>query len=162
MIFAPVSRAQACQLRDGTAAHDVRAQGPTPSLATAHGYDEFAGEEADYAALAYAGVRSVIFAQLDGEPRLVLAADIELEDCIDSGDAFGSVTVPTLRWEAVTAVFSDEDASTPLVAAARSAATGATTLEEATARAAVSKMMDEADLGWYDPSELDSLCRDVS
>lgn len=168
MIFVPVTRAQAGSLRAvGAAATDAPAESPWPghaatrSLLAAHDYDATMAEDGEYAALSYAGLRCLTVG--DDPLRLVLAAEVPDGDLeIDQDDPYGQVRVRRLRWPAVTALFADEPASAPAVAAARGAVLDRPARAEAAvagilAKPAVEALLDGHELLWFAPEELDRL-----
>jgi hypothetical protein len=157
MVFVALDRRAARHLREtGSAPGPWVAHAATPALLQAHGYDESALEDAEFAALSYAGIQSVA---LRGEEalRLVVAAELEagrIEPARD--DAYGQVTVSDLRWSDVRALFVDDPAAAPAVAAARPDALGRS-VTDALAHPSVATLLDEHDLLWFAPEELDSL-----
>jgi hypothetical protein len=72
------------------------------------------------------------------------------------GDFYGEVTVRGLRWDDVQALFSDEPAATGAVARAREVAAGRP-VPEALDQPPVQELLDEHDLLWFAPEELDRL-----
>ena len=155
MVFLPFSRARAAELRAGTSSDEVVGHAATQALLHLHGYDSSSLEDAEFAALSYAGVRAVA----DGaEPlRLVLAADVPVGQVLQTpDDPYGEVAVRGLRWVDVQALFSDEQAATAAVAEARQVAAGQS-LADALERPAVQHLLDEHDLLWFAPEELDQL-----
>jgi hypothetical protein len=158
MVFVPVSRTAARSLRDSAApALELTGYAATPSLLRAHDYDQSTLEDAEYAALGYAGAAAAIDAAWSEPLRLVLAAELSSDELTVDGDSpHGVVHVPELRWRDVRALFSDEEASAATVAAARDAAAGRP-LVEALAVPELETAVDEADLLWFSPDELDRL-----
>ena len=171
MVFLPLSRSEAVALRNGTSQQPGASEpdrsprwtgyAATDALMSSHEYDAAATEDADYAALCYAGVRALTRTQ--DRLRLVLAAEVPDADVrvdVDLGgaaDPYGEVRVHQIQWRAVTALFSDERGSAAAVAAARAALVGDTTLPDALQIPAVQALMDDHDLLWYAPAELDQL-----
>jgi hypothetical protein len=165
MIFVPLSRKQATELRD--AAHrSTDSVGPeqpagwvghttTRAMMSSHEYDASRLEDAEYAALCYAGVRALTVA--DDRLRLVVAVDVPDNEIRSGADPYGEVRADRLRWQAVTALFADEATTAPFVSAARSAMESGTTLGQALEVPAVERLMDEHDLLWFAPEELDAL-----
>lgn len=155
LVFVPMSRAAAVALRQGQAHDGLAGHAATPELLRVHGYDASSLEDAEYAALCYAGARAV----LDPSPdplRLVLAAEVDTDDVeVDPGDPYGQVLV-RVSWSDVQALFADEAGAAPAVAAARTAANGSS-FEEALDLAAVEALDAEHDLLWFTPDELDHL-----
>lgn len=87
-------------------------------------------EEVEYAALHHADA----YAPGPTRRRLVLAADVGPGQLVELGDGWGGVTVTGLGWDQVSALFADEP----------HAATAAVDL-------------DDRDLLWFAPAELDQL-----
>lgn len=156
MVFLPVAHDEAVLLRDsGDPAGPLVGHAATPDLLRAHGYDFSALEEAEFAALSYAAVRAVLDPAVRDDLRLVLAADVPAAAVeIGADDPHGTVTVRGLRWSMVRALFVDEPAAGPAVAAARTAAAGRA-LEAALTLAGVERLSEDHDLLWFNPDELD-------
>ncbi len=147
MIFVGTTRAQleAWRAGDETGAAGVAA---TAAMTTAHGYGPTETEDAEYAALQYAGVASLLF----GPRRWVAAAEVRA--VTDPGSPYGLVEVETLRWRDVQAFFTDEtEAFTDVARLARSVVGRPVT--EVLADAAVLDAAEDHDLLWYAPEELD-------
>lgn len=158
MVFLPLTRADVLALRDsGTAPPgEVVGHAATPSLLRSHGYDVATLEDAEYAALSYAGVHALTLAKAD-PLRLVLAAEVPpAQLSAVSDDPFGSVAVSELSWRDVHALFADEPAAAAAVARARTEVRGLR-LAAASTLAAVEALLDNHDLLWYAPEELDLL-----
>lgn len=157
MIFVPLTRDQAATLAETGEIAPVRAHAVTAGLLDGHELGE-AGEEADYTALAYAGVSAL----LDGaDPlRLVLAADLPRlpaqPDRTAPDDPFGRIVLPRLAWSEVTAVFADEPASAARVSRARAMAAGRT-FEDVVDDPEVEALLDACDLLWFLPEELSAV-----
>lgn len=155
MVFVPVTRSVAVALRQGQPMAGLVGHAATASLLQAHGYDATTMEDAEYAALSYAGARAVLGPEVD-PLRLVLAAELPVEDIeVDPEDSYGQVRV-RLQWPAVQALFADEPAAAAAVREARGAATGVT-FEQALDLPAVETLDAEHDLLWFAPDELDHL-----
>ncbi len=150
--FIPLGHAAAQRLRSGVELGSVDGCAPTPSLLADLGRD-VCDEEADYAALNYAGVLAL--AAADDARRLVVAAIVPDAQVTDRRTAFGQVTVDDLRWSQVTSLFADEADAVQLVAEARGEA--GSDLERTLATPAVGRLLDEHDLLWYATHELDDL-----
>ncbi|MET0694222.1 MAG: hypothetical protein ABWY56_09830, partial [Propionibacteriaceae bacterium] len=76
MVFVPLSVQAARALReDGAIAGPLAGHAATPALMRAHDYDEAALEDAEFAALSYAGIAAVTVAG-DDPLRLVVAAEL--------------------------------------------------------------------------------------
>lgn len=154
-VFVPILRTTAAVLRRGQSLSGLVGHAATPALLRAHRYDASTLEDADYAALSYAGARAVL--EPNGDPlRLVLAAEVQAGDIeVDADDPYGQVLV-RLDWVGVQALFADESAAAQAVALARIAAAGST-FEQALALPAVESLDAEHDLLWFTPDELDHL-----
>lgn len=143
-------------------ARTLRTSGPIGALNGCAATEEFvrglgpgvSQEEAEYAALTNAGVLGLV--SDGGAKRLVLAADVDSEHLATRGGAAGQVLVHDLRWPQVTALFADEAAAADLVARAGAAVAGRS-LADALASSEVGELLDEYDLLWFDPAELDQL-----
>jgi hypothetical protein len=129
LVFVALDWADAATLRSGADLGPRAGCAPTDELARRIGPDADA-EEVEYAALNHAGESAVD----TGPRRLVLAADVEPAQLVETGDGWGGVTVTGLAWSQVSALFADE----PLDA---DAAAGD----------------DDRDLLWFAPQELDQL-----
>lgn len=157
MLFLPITRAEAALLRDGRAVTDRAAHAATPALLRAHAFDHDSLEDAEFTALTYAGVHAVLETVQPGGLRLVLAAEVPASDATaDPGDPYGQVRVRQLRWTSVRALFADEPAARAALALAVTEAAGLP-LAEAVALPAVDVLVDEHDLLWFAPEELDHL-----
>jgi hypothetical protein len=155
MVYVPLGRRQALRLREsGGLAGPLPGHAVTPALLEAHDLAPDA-EDADYTALAYAGVSAL----LTGEDplRLVVAAEIDpAPDADHPDDAFGRITLGRLDWSRVSSLFADEAASAERIARAREAAAGLSFAEAVDAEQ-VEVLLDECDLLWFAPDELDRL-----
>lgn len=155
VVFLPLSRADAVTLRDsGVLPGAWPAHAATPSLMRLHDYDAAALEDAEYAALTYAGV----LAALTGTDalRLVVAAEVPGSACAGTDDAYGLVSVQEPRWAAVRALFADEPGAGAALAAVRSAAADRP-LSAVLDLPVVESLVEQHDLLWYAPEELDAL-----
>jgi hypothetical protein len=128
LVFLALDWADAAAVRSGADLGPRTGCAPIAELASRIGPAADA-EEVEYAALhhaaAYAG---------PSRRRLVLAADVEPSQLVETGDGWGGVTVTGLGWGQVSALFADEP----------HAAEAATDLED-------------RDLLWFAPGELDQL-----
>lgn len=150
MIFAPLTRVQARALHEG-ARLDLLGHAATASLLAAAELP--AGEEADFAALSYAGVRAL---SLQGDAlRMVVAVEVEDRRVRDLADAYGSVEVTDVAWSDVLALFTDDPDGADLVARARASARGLG-MDEALDQPAVGDLLTGADLLWFDPLEFEA------
>jgi hypothetical protein len=159
LTFVPVRPDEALTLRRGGDLAVRTGCAATPSLVTALEAEETepgsVTEEAEFAALSYAGVLSLFYGS--GPIRLVLAADLESAQLIGSSP-YGELHVGDLRWSQIRALFADEAEAAEAVLRARSAlAEGgeAYTLAAALEVAEVGKLLDDYDLLWFAPEELD-------
>jgi hypothetical protein len=158
MVFLPATRAEANALqRSGTASGDLVGTTATPALLRANDLDPSMLEDADYAALQCAGVMALTRVD-DADPlRLVLAAELSPQQLApDLDDPYGGVVVHNLQWSDVQALFSDEEQAARAVADARSVATGRT-VDDAVELPAVQALLDDHDLLWFAPEELERL-----
>lgn len=153
MIFVPLSADDARTLRDSGLRGRRVAYAGTTALRRSHAYDDTMTEDADFAALSYAGVHALALSE---RTRLVVAFDVPEARVVDARDPYGQVTVTDLGWREVTALFADEPASADAVATARPLAVG---LDVAAAleHDAVGTLLDDHDLLWYASEELDRL-----
>jgi hypothetical protein len=129
LVFVALDWVDAAALRSGVDLGPRTGCAPTDELARRIGPDADA-EEVEYAALNHAGESAVG----TSPRRLVLAADVEPAQLVETGDGWGGVTVTGLAWSQVSALFADE----PLAADAAAEA-------------------DDRDLLWFAPQELDQL-----
>ena len=155
MAFVPMTWDEAVALRSGTAADCYQACAATPKLAASM---EAASviEEAEYAALSYAGVLSLVLKS--DLPRLVLATEVETKQLTDLGGPLGEVEIRGLTWDQVRALFADESAAAEATRLARDVVAG-DSLAAALAAPEVGAVLDEYDLLWFAPEELDQLQR---
>jgi len=159
LVFCPSSRAGALRLREaGASDAPWLGYAATPGLWAAAGLGPAEIEEAEFVALGYAGVAALV---TTAEPlRLVLAADVaDRQVAAGEHDDLGEVNVHDLRWAQVTALFGDDPAAGDLVARTRSRLTLTDPPDPAAALAqdSVAALLEQTDLLWYDPTELDSL-----
>ena len=156
LVFLPMGRAAATALRDsGTAAGQLTGTAATRELIRAHEYADSELEDAEFAALSYAGVLSVLE---PGDPlRLVVVAEMPAGDVTPTaGDPYGTVIVRRMSWSQVQSLFSDEASTEGAVSAARAVAQGHA-LADAVALPPVQTLTEDFDLLWYSPEELDLL-----
>jgi hypothetical protein len=134
--------------------------GPVPAFTASDGLAADLGaalseEEIDYAALNLAGVALLVEPHASDPRRLVLAAEVGNEQLTDLDVAdVGSAKVSALHWKQVIALFVDDVGAEPAVTAARVAVRGKA-LREAQSVTQVADLLDQHDLLWYDPAELD-------
>ena len=153
MVFVPMTWYEAAALRSGTPANRYRACAATPRLVASMEGDAVI-EEAEYAALSYAGVLSL--ALKPGVPRLVVAAEVRPNQLTDLGGPLGEVDVRDLTWDQVRSLFGDESAAVEATRLASEVAAGES-LAAALAAPEVGAVVDEYDLLWFAPEELDQL-----
>jgi hypothetical protein len=155
MVFVPLTWDEAVALRSGTAASCYQACAATPRLIASMEADTVI-EEAEYAALSYAGVRSLVLKS--GLPRLVVAAEVRPDQISDPGGPLGEVEVRGLTWDEVQALFGDEPAAAEAMRRASEVVAGQS-LAAAISAPEVGAVLDEFDLLWFAPEELDQLQR---
>lgn len=157
MVFVPVRHAQATTLREhGVLEPGLVGHAATPALMASHDYDDSTREDAEYAALTYAGARAALTVA-EGALRLVLAAEVPpAAATVDAEDTYGRTEVSGLRWADVRALFADEPAAGASLALARNAADGLE-LGPALSTPELARLVDEHDLLWFAPEELDQL-----
>lgn len=151
--FVPMTWDEAVALRSGTAADCYQACAATPKLALSMEADSVI-EEAEYAALSYAGVLSLVLKP--DLPRLVVATDVEAKQLTDLGGPLGEVEIRGLTWDQVRALFGDEPAAVEATKLARGVVAGES-LAAALAAPEVGAVLDDYDLLWFAPEELDQL-----
>ena len=153
MVFVPMTWGEAVALRSGTAVDGYEGCAVTPGLIASIGSDTLI-EEAEYAALSSAGALALVLKPTS--PRLVAAAEVQNEQLTDLGGSLGEVQVRGLSWHQVRALFADEPAA---LEAARLASevVAEQSLAAALAAPEVEAVLDEYDLLWFAPDELDQL-----
>lgn len=155
MVFIPMIWDEAADLRSGIAADHYQGCAVTPSLVASLGTDTHS-EEAEYAALSYAGVLALVLRP--GSPRLVVAAEVPLEQVTDLCEPQGEVELRGLTWPQVRALFADEPGAMEAAKLASEAVAGQS-LAGALAAPEVGLLLDDYDLLWFAPVELDQLQR---
>ena len=153
MIFVPMTRDEARALRAGTATGRYTGCAATPGLAASLEANTVL-EEVEYAALSNAGVLALVLKS--HVPRLVVAAEVPEEHVRDLSQPNGEVEVSGLVWAQVRALFADESASLQAVSLASEAVAGES-LATALAAPEVAAVLDNHDLLWFAPEELDQL-----
>ncbi|MGI8456736.1 MAG: DUF6912 family protein [Propionibacteriaceae bacterium] len=151
MVFVGATRAQLEAWRAGDEA-GTSGVGATAAMIAAHGYGPNETEDAEYVALQYAGVASLLCASARDARRWVAAADVA--EVADAGSPYGLVEVAVLRWRDVQAFFTDEIEAFHDVATLAASVAGRP-LAEVLADAAVLDAAEVHDLLWYAPDELD-------
>ena len=154
MIFVPMVRDDVVALRSGAGANRYQGCSATPSLVGSMEADSVM-EEVEYAALSNAGVLALVLRP--HSPRLVVAAEVSEEQVTDLRQPHGEIEVHKLTWAQVQALFADESAASEAIELASQAVAGQT-LATALAAPEVAAVLDDYDLLWYAPDELDQLC----
>ena len=108
MVFVPMTWDAAVDLRSGTTADQYRGCAATSTLVGSMEAGTLI-EEAEYAALNYAGVLALVLNP--GSPRLVVAAEVQPGQVRDLGEPLGEVEVRGLAWTQVRALFAEESAA---------------------------------------------------
>jgi hypothetical protein len=155
MVFVPMTWDAAVDLRSCLAADRYQGCAATPTLIGSMEAGTLI-EEAEYAALSYAGVLALVLNPRS--PRLVVAAEVQPGQFSDRCEPLGEVEVRDLAWTQVRALFAEEPAATE---AARLAGdvVAEQSLAAALAEPAVGQLLDGYDLLWFAPEELDQLQR---
>ena len=155
MVFVPMTRDAAVDLRSGTAADHYRGCAATSTLVRSMEAGTLI-EEAEYAALNYAGVLALVLNP--GSPRLVVAAKVQPGQVRALGEPLGEVEVRGLAWTQVRALFAEESAAIEAARRVGEVVAGQS-LAAALAEPEVGEMLDRYDLLWFAPEELDQLQR---
>ena len=153
MIFVPMTRDEAWALRSGAGTDRYPGCAATLGLAASLDADTVL-EEVEYAALSNAGVLALVLKP--HLPRLVVAAEVPEEHVRDLSQPYGEVEVSDLVWAQVRALFADEPDALQAVSLASEAVTGES-LATALAAPEVAAVLDNHDLLWFAPEELDQL-----
>ena len=153
LVFVPLDRAAIVELRSGAGRSSYPGCAATAGLAGTLGPDT-AADELEFAALSSAGVLAL--SATTDPSRLVAAAEVAPAQLADLGGSAGQVSVRDLGWAQVQALFVDEPAAEPTVARARTAL-GAVDLDAALSVPEVIALVDDFDLLWFAPDELDDL-----
>jgi hypothetical protein len=153
MIFVPMTRDEARALRSGAGTDRYPGCAATPGLAASQEVDTVL-EEVEYAALSNAGVLALVLKP--HLPRLVVAGEVPEEHVRDLSQPHGEVEVSGLVWAQVRALFADEPDARQAVGLASEAVTGES-LAAALAAPEVAAVLDNHDLLWFAPEELDLL-----
>ncbi|GAB3759498.1 DUF6912 family protein [Microlunatus parietis] len=157
IVYVPATVAEAAALRDGGTLPDRRGSAVTPALLAAAGFTPKDAEDAGYTALTHAGVQALLLGldESSGERRLLLAADADRAKDLD--DPYGAVEVTGLTWDRVWALYLDEPEAAAAVRQAAAAVRPGEPVAEAIGRPEVGALLDDHDLLWYDPTEVDRL-----
>jgi len=153
LVFVPLDRAAVVELRSGAGRPSYPGCAPTAGLAGTLGQDT-AADELEFAALSSAGLLAL--SATTDQRRLVVAAEVAPAQLVDPGGSAGQVSVRDLGWVQVQALFVDEPAAEPAVARARTAL-GVVDLADALSVPEVTALVDDFDLLWFAPEELDNL-----
>jgi hypothetical protein len=157
MTFIPASTEQAKELRSGADPGLHRGCSVTTALLRAL-EPQTTTEEAEFAALSNAGVLALL---VSSEPtQLVLAAEVEPAQITASGDAAGEITLSSLSWAQVQALFLAEPEAAEAAKKARQAVAecaGEVTLAAALQLPEIVELLEGYDLLWFAPEELDHL-----
>jgi hypothetical protein len=153
MVFLPMTWNAAMDLRSGVAADHYRGCAATSTLVASLEAGTSI-EEAEYAALGYAGVLALVLNP--GSPRLVVAAEVQPGQLVDLCEPLGEVEVGGLGWTQVRALFADEPAAIEAASLASKGAAGQS-LAAGLAAPEVRQILDNYDLLWFAPEELDQL-----
>lgn len=113
-------------------------------------------EETEYAALGHAGVLALVLNP--ASPRLVVAAEVQPGQLRDLSEQLGEVEVRGLAWTQVRALFADEPAAIEAARLAGMVVAGQS-LAAALAEPEVGQLLDDYDLLWFAPEELEQLKR---
>ena len=155
--FIPASPEQARALRSGADPGLHRGCSVTKALVGAL-EPQTTIEEAEFAALSNAGVLGLL---VSSEPRrLILAAEVESEQITATEDAAGEVTLSSLSWAQVQALFVAEPEAAEAARKARRAVVeraGKVTLAAALQLPEIGELLEGYDLLWFAPDELDHL-----
>jgi hypothetical protein len=155
MVFVRMTWDAAVDLRSGMTADHYRGCAATSTLVGSMETGTLI-EEAEYAALNYAGVLALVLNP--GSPRLVVAAAVQPGQLGDLGEPLGEVEVRGLAWTQVRALFAEEPAAIAAASLAGEVVAGQS-LTAALAEPEVGEMLDRYDLLWFAPEELDQLQR---
>jgi hypothetical protein len=153
MVFVPMTWNAAVDLRSGVVADRYRGCAATSTLVASLEAGTSI-EEAEYAALGYAGVLALVLNP--GSPRLVVAAEVQLRQLVDLCEPLGEVEVGGLGWTQVRALFADEPAAIEAASLASKGVAGQS-LAAALAAPEVRQILDDYDLLWFAPVELHQL-----
>lgn len=122
----------------------------TAGLRQAFGFGPADDEDAEHTALHVAGLTAL----LGGGRRLVAVADVAAVPVV--GGDFGEVTVGSLPWSAVTAIFDESD---PAAAGLLRPLVAGTELADAWDAPAVTDFLADHELLWHGPGEWATLVR---
>jgi hypothetical protein len=151
VVLVPVSVEQLDSLRRAALPGPVTGFAVTAALRDTFGLAVADDEEADRTALLLAGLKAL----MSYGRRLAVVIEAA---AVDDGDPLGEVTVASVSWKDVSAIFAD----TALAAKASSATVDAVAgldLDAAWDTDAAHALMTQHDLLWYGPEEVDALVR---
>jgi hypothetical protein len=153
MIFVPMTRDEAWALNSGTGTDRYLGCAATPGLTASMDSDTVV-EEVEYVALNNAGVLALVLKP--NLARLVVAAEVHDEQVSDLSQPHGEVEISGLTWAQVHALFADEPAALQAVKVAGQAVAGKS-VATALAEPEVAAVLEDYDLLWFAPEELDQL-----
>ena len=158
IVYLPATPAEAVRLRDGGDLPGRRGYAVTPALLEAAGFSPREAEDAGYTALCHAGVQAVLDRAAEPvERRLIIAA--EPDSIKDLADPDGVVEIGGQRWRDGLALYADEPDAAAAVRQAAAVVEPGESVADAVARPEVDALLQDHDLLWYDPTELDRLTR---
>lgn len=143
-VLVPLADADLAALASGRRLDAVAAYAATRGFLDTFGLDSADDEDAERTLLYLAGLHAL---QEHGR-RLVAVASVP----VAGGDELGRVTLTSLSFAQVSALFADEPEAAPQVAAVRDAVAGLE-LGDAWDAAAHQRLLEETDLLWYGPEE---------
>ncbi len=152
-MFLPLSPLDLTALASGTPLEGVRGYATTPSFLASFGLTEADDEDAERTALYVAALEAL----LRHGVRLVAVA--EDQRARDLRDDFGQVETGTVGFDAVSALFSDDEEGRSIAAGVR-AELGEAPLAQAWDDPAHERLLAETDLLWHGPAEWDRLTQD--
>lgn len=152
MVYVPLDPADIREVRAGGPLPPGPAYAASPALRDAFGFDEAEAEEADYAAQVFASLHCLVA----GRDRCVLAVETDRLPAGSGEVDFGEVTRPGVRWRDVRAIFVDAADARPALRAYAGSTRGLD-LASVWADETAAHLVQEHDLLWYDPTELDQV-----
>lgn len=165
-VFVPMTLAQALECRAGNRLGERVGFMATEELLSGYALTPEQDEDADFAAQNHANLAALLD-NADG-PRMVVAvraleSKIELLPAVEAKLGLGQVSLSSVGWAKVMALFIDEPAAADAVQKVRSElgalADRQAQLNAAASSATVEELADEHALLWYLPSELDDVER---
>lgn len=149
VVLVPVSLDQLDRLRGAPLSGPMTGFAVTAALRDTFGLAVADDEEADRTALLLAGLKSL----MSYGRRLVVVVETS---AVDDGDPLGEVSVPSVSWGDVSAVFADAPPGATAASATIDAVAGLD-LDAAWDTDAAHSLMTDHDLLWYGPEEVDVL-----